>query len=68
MSVKNALSGSDPEAVLGAALNGEDHAVSEYEDALSQAISPTLRAVIALQADDVRSARDEVAAPKLQAS
>ncbi|MCU1367664.1 MAG: hypothetical protein JWN39_3303, partial [Ilumatobacteraceae bacterium] len=33
IAVKDALSGSSPDAVLKAAVTGEDHAVSEYEDA-----------------------------------
>ena len=68
ISVKDMLSGSDAEAVLGAARTGEDHAVSEFEDALEEDTSPELKAVISRQAADVRAARDEVAALQVQAS
>lgn len=60
MAVKDALSGSDPEGVLDAAEQGEDHAVSEYEDALAQDISPELRVVLERQFAEVRRAHDEV--------
>jgi uncharacterized protein (TIGR02284 family) len=40
ISLKDALTGDDPSGVLKAALTGEDHAVSEYEKALRQDLSP----------------------------
>ena len=49
MSVKDALSGSDPSDVLDAAEQGEDHAVKQYEKALEPDISPALRALVARQ-------------------
>lgn len=68
MSLKDALSGSSAHAVLDAAEQGEDHAVSEYEKALDADISPTLRTVVERQSvavkaahDDVRSLRDRAA-------
>lgn len=60
MAIKDALSGSDPKGVLDAAEQGEDHAVSEYEDALAKDLSPTLRNVVERQANEVRAAHDEV--------
>ena len=60
MAIKDALSGSDPKGVLDAAEQGEDHAVSEYEDALAKDLSPTLRTVVERQAQAVRAAHDEV--------
>ena len=62
IAVKDALTGSSPEAVLRAAVTGEDHAVAEYEDALKNDISPELRTVLARQAAEVKKARDRVKA------
>jgi uncharacterized protein (TIGR02284 family) len=62
MSLKDALAGSDPHGVLDAAVQGEDHAVSEYDKALEADISPTLRAVVTRQGTEVKAARDEVRA------
>lgn len=56
IALKDALTGGDPDAVLGAVETGEEHAVSEYEDALGKDISAHLREVVERQADDVRSA------------
>jgi uncharacterized protein (TIGR02284 family) len=61
ISVKDALTGDDPHAVLAAAEEGEDHAVEEYEDALEEeGLSDDLRDLISRQAADVKSAHDEV--------
>lgn len=61
MAVKDALSGSDPEGVLDAAEQGEDHAVAEYERALdNMEISIDLRNVIERQYAAVQAAHDEV--------
>jgi uncharacterized protein (TIGR02284 family) len=62
MSLKDALSGSDPKGVLDAAEQGEDHAVKEYRKALDADISPTLRAVVERQSADVKAAHDRVKA------
>ncbi|MEO6157838.1 MAG: PA2169 family four-helix-bundle protein [Ilumatobacteraceae bacterium] len=62
IAVKDALTGSSPDAVLKAALTGEDHAVEEYEDALKEDISVNLRAILARQLVEVRAARDRVKA------
>lgn len=63
LSLRDALSGSDPSGVLRAALQGEDHAVAEYEKALAEEdISPDLRTVVQRQMQDVRAARDQVKA------
>ena len=40
MAVKDALSGSDPDGILDAAEQGEDHAVDSYKKALDEDISP----------------------------
>ncbi len=61
MAVKDAISGSDPEGVLDAAEQGEDHAVSEYRDALeNDDISPSLRIVIQRQFNDIKAAHDDI--------
>jgi uncharacterized protein (TIGR02284 family) len=61
MTVKDALAGSnDPEGVLDAAEQGEDHAKREYEQALKEDISPTLRTVVDRQYRAVATAHDTV--------
>lgn len=60
MAVKDALSGSDPDGVLDAAEQGEDHAVSEYTDALEKDISPELEAVLRRQFTAIKATHDEV--------
>ena len=62
MSLKDALAGSEPDGVLDAAEQGEDHAVGEYDKALEAEISPPLRAVVERQAADVKRGHDEVKA------
>jgi uncharacterized protein (TIGR02284 family) len=62
IALKDALTGDDPEAVLKAALTGEDHAVSEYEDALEMDLSAGFREVVVRQQAAVVAARDEVKA------
>jgi uncharacterized protein (TIGR02284 family) len=58
--LKDALTGDNPAAVLGAAESGEDHAVSEYEQALEKDLPTEIRTVIERQATEVRRAHDEV--------
>jgi uncharacterized protein (TIGR02284 family) len=63
MSLKDALTGDDPHAVLSAAETGEDHAVSEYEDAVEdEALPSEFRDVVRKQAAEVRRAHDTVRA------
>jgi uncharacterized protein (TIGR02284 family) len=62
MAVKDAIAGSDPDGVLDAAEQGEDHAVSEYEKALDADISPEFKAIVQRQLAEVRSAHDQVKA------
>ena len=64
LSLKDAVSGDDPEAVLKAAETGEDHAVKEYEDALKMDLSAGFREVVVRQQADVLAARDELKALK----
>lgn len=62
LSLREALSGSNPSGVLNAVRQGEDHAVEEYEKAVKEDISDDLRQVLSRQAADVQAARDEVQA------
>lgn len=62
MAVKDAIAGSDPDGVLDAAAQGEDHAVSEFEDALGKDISPEFKTTLQRMATEVRSTRDQVKA------
>lgn len=49
MAVKDMFSGSDPTGVLEAAEQGEDHAVTEYDDALKAEISAEFRTLVQRQ-------------------
>ena len=60
MAVKDTLSGHDAKGVLGAAAQGEDHAVTEYEKASREDLSPGLREIVFRQMADVTSARNHV--------
>jgi uncharacterized protein (TIGR02284 family) len=62
ISLKDALTGDDAGSVLGAAVTGENHAVSEYEKALEQDLSAGFRDVVARQHAAVVAARNEVKA------
>ncbi|MFN7149076.1 MAG: PA2169 family four-helix-bundle protein [Microthrixaceae bacterium] len=62
MSLKDALAGSDPDGVLDAAVQGEEHAVSEFEKALAADISPEFKLVVERQLATVRSAHGQVKA------
>ena len=62
ISLKDALTGDDAGSVLGAAVTGEDHAVSEYEKALAQDLSAGFREVVSRQHAAIVAARDEVKA------
>jgi uncharacterized protein (TIGR02284 family) len=62
ISLKDALTGDDAGSVLGAAVTGEDHAVSEYEKAEKADLSAGFRAVVTRQHAAIVAARDEVKA------
>jgi uncharacterized protein (TIGR02284 family) len=62
ISLKDALTGDDAGSVLGAAVTGEDHAVSEYEKAEKADLSVGFREVVARQHAAIVAARDEVKA------
>lgn len=60
MALRDALSGDDPYAVLAAAEQGEDHAVAEYERALSSDMPASMETVIERQFDEVKQSHDRV--------
>jgi uncharacterized protein (TIGR02284 family) len=60
MAVKDALTGDNPDAVIGAAETGEDHAVEQYRTALDADISAEFRPVVARQLNSVQAAHDYV--------
>jgi uncharacterized protein (TIGR02284 family) len=63
ISLKDALTGDDSSSVIGAAVTGEDHAVSEYEKALDEDdLSAEFRALLQQQHASIVAARDEVKA------
>ena len=62
ISLKDALTGDDAGGVLGAAVTGEDHAVSEYEKAEKADLSDGFRAVVSRQRAAIVAARDEIKA------
>ena len=63
ISLKDALTGTDADAVVNAAHTGEEHAVQEYEKALEDSGLPAgLAETVRRQAAEIRSVRDEVAA------
>jgi uncharacterized protein (TIGR02284 family) len=62
LSLKAALEGSSAKGVLDAAEKGEAHAEKEYEEAVKEDVSPTLRAVIERQMAQVKAAHQRVIA------
>ena len=65
MSLKDAIAGDDPEGVLDAAEQGEDHAVSEFDSALEDdELTPQVREVVERQRKDIKAAHDQVRAAR----
>lgn len=62
IALKDALTGDDAGSVLGAAVTGENHAVSKYEEVLAMDLSAGFRDVVSRQHQGVVAARDEVKA------
>lgn len=67
MGAKDAISGSDPDGVLDAAEQGEEHAVSTYADALEQEISADLVTTVRRQLDEIQAVHTRVKALKASA-
>lgn len=55
--LKDALTGTDANAVVKAALQGEEHAISEFEKALDENISADLRTTVQGQLTSIRSTK-----------
>ena len=61
LSLKDAVTSDDPEAVLDAAVQGEDHTVKAYEKGLEESdLSDGFRTVVQRQHGEIVAARDEV--------
>lgn len=60
IAVKDALTGDDADAVIGAAETGEDHAVEQYREALDADLSPEFRPIVVRQLASVQAAHDYV--------
>lgn len=62
MAIKDAVAGSEPDGVLDAAVQGDDHAIGKFDDALSQDISANHRDIVQRQLPGITTARAEIAA------
>lgn len=62
MTLKDALTGDDPHAILAAAERGEDHAKGEYQKALEEHLPDDLREIVVRQAAEIETAHDRVKA------
>lgn len=62
MTLKDALTGDDPHAILAAAERGEDHAKNEYRKALQEQLPDDLREIVVRQAAEIETAHDRVKA------
>ena len=61
MAVKDAVTGSDADSVLGNADRGDDHAISEFEKALADDdLAPQARPVVTKQLDDIKRVQSEI--------
>ena len=60
MAVKAAVSADDDQSILDECERGEDHAKKAYADALGKTLPTDVRPLVMRQADDVRSAHDQV--------
>lgn len=62
MTLKDALTGNDPHAILAAAERGEDRAKDEYQKALRESLPDDLREIVVRQAAEIETAHDRVKA------
>lgn len=60
MAIRDAVTGSGPEAVLKTAIQGEEHAIEAYEKALKDDISAETRTVAVRQLADIKAARADL--------
>jgi len=61
LKLRDALGGGD-HAILAEAERGEDHAVSEYRDAMDKPLPPEMAELVRRQYSDVKAAHDRVRA------
>lgn len=62
LSLRDAISGDDPDGVLKAALQGENHAVSAYSDAQQADLPDDVDLIIRRQAGQIDQARNRIEA------
>lgn len=62
MTLKDALTGGDPHAILAAAERGEDRAKGEYQKALRESLPDDLQEIVVRQAAEIETAHDRVKA------
>lgn len=62
IALKAALTGTDVDAVVNAAVKGEEHAVSEFEKALAEDLSTDLRTKVREQLASIRSTKQQLEA------
>lgn len=60
MAPRDGVAGNDPYAVLAAAEQAEDHAIAEYERALSEDVPALVKSTLKRQFDEVQAAHDRV--------
>ncbi len=58
--VKDAVTGTDPHAVIAAAEEGEDYALEQYDEALEQDLPADVADVVRRQREIVKAAHDHV--------
>jgi uncharacterized protein (TIGR02284 family) len=60
INLKSAVTSGDDHAILSECERGEDSAVKEYEKALNDDLSPSLREIVSSQYSEVKNAHDRV--------
>lgn len=60
LTLRDAISGDDPDGVLKAALQGENHAVSEYNDAQQADLPDDIDLIVRRQAGQIEQARTRI--------
>ncbi|HST29286.1 MAG TPA: PA2169 family four-helix-bundle protein [Chthoniobacterales bacterium] len=60
INLKSAVTSGDDKAILSECERGEDSAVHEYEEAMSDGLTGTAREIVARQFSEIKSAHDRV--------
>lgn len=60
INLKSAVTSGDDKAILNECERGEDSAVHEYQDAMSDGLTGTAREIVARQFTEIKSAHDRV--------